>query len=82
MLYVLFCDHFQIRFFMFLSLLFSQKEAVECAEVFADFVASFEDSRAAGKTFVRGNTINPETKGVFYSTVLLFSLLVIESNQI
>ena len=66
MLYVLFCDHFQIRF-MFLSLLFSQKEAVECAEVFADFVASFEDSRAAGKTFVRGNTINPETKGVFYS---------------
>ena len=53
---------------MFLSLLFSQKEAVECAEVFADFVASFEDSRAAGKTFVRGNTINPETKGVFYST--------------
>ena len=61
-----FFDHFQIRF-MFLSLLFSQKEAVECAEVFADFVASFEDSRAAGKTFVRGNTINPETKGVFYS---------------
>ncbi|XP_073256675.1 U2 snRNP-associated SURP motif-containing protein-like [Porites lutea] len=39
-----------------------KKEAVECAEVFADFVASFEDSRAAGKTFVRGNTINPETK--------------------
>ena len=35
----------------------------ECAEVFADFVASFEDSRVAGKTFVRGNTINPETKG-------------------
>jgi len=31
--------------------------------VFADFVASFEDSRVAGKTFVRGNTINPETKG-------------------
>ena len=31
--------------------------------MFADFVASFEDSRAAGKTFVRGNTINPETKG-------------------
>ena len=32
--------------------------------MFADFVASFEDSRAAGKTFVRGNTINPETKGL------------------
>ena len=31
--------------------------------MFADFVASFEDSRVAGKTFVRGNTINPETKG-------------------
>ena len=42
---------------------FLQKEEEECAEVFADFVASFEDPRAKGKTFVRGNTINPETKG-------------------
>jgi len=32
--------------------------------VFADFAASFEDPRLAGKTFVRGNTINPETKGI------------------
>ncbi|XP_068686027.1 U2 snRNP-associated SURP motif-containing protein-like [Montipora foliosa] len=39
-----------------------KKQEAEAAEVFADFVASFEDSRAAGKTFVRGNTINPETK--------------------
>lgn len=45
------------------SCLCIQKAESECAEVFADFVASFEDSRVAGKTFVRGNTINPETKG-------------------
>ena len=34
--------------------------------MFADFVASFEDARVAGKTFVRGNTINPETKGKLF----------------
>ena len=46
------------------SCLCIQKAESECAEVFADFVASFEDARVAGKTFVRGNTINPETKGI------------------
>ena len=42
-----------------------QKEEAECAEVFADFVASFEDSKTSVKTFVKGNTYNPETKWWF-----------------
>lgn len=41
--------------------------------MFADFVASFEDSRVAGKTFVRGNTINPETKG----TVIVLKIFLV-----
>ena len=48
--------------------------------MFADFVASFEDSRVAGKTFVRGNTINPETKGKL--TVCKQNCLVVYNKQI
>ncbi|EDO34858.1 predicted protein, partial [Nematostella vectensis] len=39
-----------------------KRDEEKCAEVFADFVASFDDSRVHGKTFVRGSTINPDTK--------------------
>ena len=46
--------------------------------MFADFVASFEDSRVAGKTFVRGNTINPETKG----TVIVLKIFNTESTVV
>ena len=44
--------------------------------MFADFVASFEDPRAVGKTFVRGNTINPETKGTFWNLLSAYQSLV------
>lgn len=49
--------------------------------MFADFVASFEDSRAAGKTFVRGNTINPETKGELSSFFLLDYLMEFKQQK-
>lgn len=48
-----------------------QRDEEKCAEVFADFVASFEDSRAQGKTFVRGSIINPETKGIFITVSMI-----------
>ncbi|XP_020630769.1 U2 snRNP-associated SURP motif-containing protein-like [Orbicella faveolata] len=65
-----------------------KKAESECAEVFADFVASFEDSRVAGKTFVRGNTINPETKeetasaqaGALYKPMAKLSATVMEQK--
>ncbi|XP_015749110.1 PREDICTED: U2 snRNP-associated SURP motif-containing protein-like [Acropora digitifera] len=65
-----------------------KKQEAEAAEVFADFVASFEDSRAAGKTFVRGNTINPETKeetaskqaGALYKPMAKIQTAVIEQK--
>ncbi|CAH3149384.1 unnamed protein product [Pocillopora meandrina] len=64
------------------------KAESECAEVFADFVASFEDARVAGKTFVRGNTINPETKeetasaqaGALYKPMAKISATVMEEK--
>lgn len=43
--------------------------------MFADFVASFEDARVAGKTFVRGNTINPETKGKIFSKLIHVAII-------
>ncbi|XP_078614636.1 U2 snRNP-associated SURP motif-containing protein-like isoform X11 [Branchiostoma floridae x Branchiostoma japonicum] len=40
-----------------------KEEEKAAAQVFEEFVASFEDSASQGpKTWVRGNTINPETK--------------------
>ena len=58
-------------------------------------MASFEDSRVAGKTFVRGNTINPETKGefvlnpspvpvvcmVYFEIHFSYSLIIQEKNR-
>ena len=39
----------------------TQIDAKEAAQVFEQFVASFEDPGKTGKTFVRGSTINPES---------------------
>ena len=47
---------------MYLSLF--QIEAKEAAQVFEQFVASFEGSGKTGKTFVRGSTVNPDASGV------------------
>ncbi|KAJ7390317.1 U2 snRNP-associated SURP domain-containing protein [Desmophyllum pertusum] len=65
-----------------------KKAESECAEVFADFVASFEDSRVGGKAFVRGNTINPETKeetasaqaGALYKPMATLSATIMEQK--
>jgi hypothetical protein len=40
-----------------------KEEAERAAAVYADFVAEFENPTATAKAFVRGSTINPETKG-------------------
>ena len=42
-------------------LLLPQIDAKEAAQVFEQFVASFEGPGKTGKTFVRGSTINPES---------------------
>ncbi|XP_014681632.1 PREDICTED: U2 snRNP-associated SURP motif-containing protein-like [Priapulus caudatus] len=39
-----------------------KEDEVATAEVFKDFVASFDDNPTIGKTFVRGNIIDPDTK--------------------
>jgi U2-associated protein SR140 len=39
-----------------------KEEAERAAAVYADFVAEFENPTATAKAFVRGSTINPETK--------------------
>lgn len=42
-----------------------QQEEASCAEVYEEFVASFEGAASKGKTFVRGNIVNPgQTKGI------------------
>ena len=43
-------------------------EAKEAAKVFEEFVASFQDGSKASKTFIKGSTINPDTKGNDTST--------------
>ena len=46
-----------------LKMLLLQQEAERAAAVYAEFVAEFENPTAQIKTFVRGSTINPDTKG-------------------
>lgn len=42
-----------------------QVEQANCADVFEEFVASFEGAASKGKTFVRGNVVNPgQSKGI------------------
>ncbi len=58
---------FSILFFSLLYLhagFFFQLEAKETADVFEEFVASFEESDSSGKAFVRGSTsIKPAATG-------------------
>ncbi|XP_072180358.1 U2 snRNP-associated SURP motif-containing protein-like [Diadema setosum] len=39
-----------------------KEQEKETAKIFEEFVASFEGTPSTSKTFIRGNTINPETK--------------------
>ena len=49
-----------------------QVEEANCADVYEEFVASFEGAASKGKTFVRGNVVNPgQKKGLF---ILIFML--------
>ena len=43
----------------------TQIEEKEAAQVFEDFVASFEGTDKGGKTFIRGSTITPGSTGKF-----------------
>lgn len=47
-----------------------QTEAKQTAEVFEEFVASFEETEKTGKTFVRGTTFNPEKKPSKFCDIL------------
>ena len=46
-----------------------QIEEKEAAQVFEDFVASFEGSDKGGKAFVRGSTITPGSTGKVQCTL-------------
>ncbi|KAJ8047024.1 U2 snRNP-associated SURP motif-containing protein [Holothuria leucospilota] len=49
-----------------------QEQEAEAAKLLEDFVADFSTGKShKGKAFVRGNTINPETKGIFITTLLM-----------
>ncbi|XP_041483275.1 U2 snRNP-associated SURP motif-containing protein-like isoform X2 [Lytechinus variegatus] len=39
-----------------------KEQEKETAKIFEEFVASFEEAPSTSKSFIRGNTINPETK--------------------
>ena len=42
----------------------TQSDELAAAKVFEEFKASFEDAGKGGKTFVRGQTINPDEPGI------------------
>lgn len=40
-----------------------KEEEKKTAEVYNEFVASFDESKGKGQAFVRGDVINPQKKG-------------------
>ena len=48
-----------------------KEEEQKTAEVYKDFVASFEGSRSNVKTFIRGDVINPDLSSIFCPISLL-----------
>ena len=43
-----------------------REEEQKTAEVYKDFIASFEGTKSAVKTFIRGDVINPDVTSTVY----------------
>ena len=54
-------------FYFFHHVVFFQEESKEVAKAFEEFDDFFKQSSKSAKTFVRGNTINPDASGTTLS---------------
>ncbi len=56
-----------------------QAEEAAAAEVYAEYIESFQNSAAVGKAFVRGSVVNPDQESRFYYQSIQYRL---HQNQV